>query len=59
MKADQRTRRPPAHTLSVAPMMDWTTRDYRYLARLITRHTLLYTEMVNAHARSARCAAWF
>src|SRR5690606_10665261 len=31
-------------------MMDWTTRDYRYLARLITRHTLLYTEMVNAHA---------
>tara|TARA_R110002073_G_scaffold25832_2_gene85239 strand:+ start:105270 stop:106358 length:1089 start_codon:yes stop_codon:yes gene_type:complete len=36
--------------LSVAPMMDWTTRDYRYLARLITRHTLLYTEMVTAHA---------
>src|SRR5690606_14587595 len=31
-------------------MMDWTTRDYRYLAPLITRHTLLYTEMVNAHA---------
>lgn len=30
--------------------MDWTTRDYRYLARLITRHTLLYTEMVTAHA---------
>src|SRR5690606_2879928 len=36
--------------LSVAPMMDWTTRDYRYLARLISRHTLLYTEMVTAHA---------
>ncbi|MED5389224.1 MAG: tRNA dihydrouridine(20/20a) synthase DusA [Pseudomonadota bacterium] len=36
--------------LSVAPMMDWTTRDYRYLARLITRHTLLYTEMVVAQA---------
>ena len=35
--------------LSVAPMMDWTTRDYRYLARLISRHTLLYTEMVTAH----------
>ncbi|MGB1219893.1 MAG: tRNA dihydrouridine(20/20a) synthase DusA [Alcanivoracaceae bacterium] len=31
-------------------MMDWTTRDYRYLARLISRHTLLYTEMVTAHA---------
>ena len=36
--------------LSVAPMMDWTTRDYRYLARMISRHTLLYTEMVTAHA---------
>lgn len=36
--------------LSVAPMMDWTTRDYRYLARLISRHTLLYTEMITAHA---------
>ncbi|KZX84791.1 tRNA dihydrouridine synthase DusA, partial [Alcanivorax sp. HI0011] len=31
-------------------MMDWTTRDYRFLARLITRHTLLYTEMVVAQA---------
>jgi tRNA-dihydrouridine synthase A len=37
-------------TLSIAPMMDWTTRDYRYLARMISRHTLLYTEMVTAHA---------
>lgn len=36
--------------LSVAPMMDWTTRDFRYLLRLITRHTLLYTEMVVAQA---------
>ena len=36
--------------LSVAPMMDWTTRDFRYLCRLITRHTLLYTEMVTAPA---------
>lgn len=40
----------PDRRLSVAPMMDWTTRDYRYLARLISRHTLLYTEMVTAHA---------
>lgn len=40
----------PCRRLSVAPMMDWTTRDYRYLARLITRHTLLYTEMVTAQA---------
>ncbi len=31
--------------LSVAPMMDWTDRHYRYFMRHITRHTLLYTEM--------------
>ena len=34
--------------LSVAPMMDWTDRHCRYFHRLLTRHTLLYTEMVNA-----------
>jgi tRNA-dihydrouridine synthase A len=33
--------------VSVAPMMDWTDRHCRYLHRLLTRHTLLYTEMVN------------
>ena len=38
------TRRP--HPLSVAPMMDWTDRHFRYLLRQITRETLLYTEMV-------------
>ncbi len=31
-------------------MMDWTTRDYRYFARLLTRHALLYTEMVTTGA---------
>lgn len=36
--------------LSVAPMMDWTTRDFRYLLRLITRKTLLYSEMLVAQA---------
>ncbi len=36
--------------LSVAPMLDWTDRYYRYFARLITRHTLLYTEMVTTGA---------
>ncbi len=30
--------------MSVAPMMDWTDRHCRYLHRLLTRHTLLYTE---------------
>ena len=34
--------------MSIAPMMDWTDRHCRYLHRLLTRHTLLYTEMVNA-----------
>eukprot|EP00241_Pyramimonas_parkeae_P022581 CAMPEP_0114318876 /NCGR_PEP_ID=MMETSP0059-20121206/24920_1 /TAXON_ID=36894 /ORGANISM="Pyramimonas parkeae, Strain CCMP726" /LENGTH=201 /DNA_ID=CAMNT_0001445803 /DNA_START=94 /DNA_END=696 /DNA_ORIENTATION=+ len=32
--------------LSVAPMMDWTDVYYRQLARLLTKHTWLYTEMV-------------
>ncbi|MET0336006.1 MAG: tRNA dihydrouridine(20/20a) synthase DusA [Rhizobacter sp.] len=36
--------------LSVAPMMDWTDRHCRYFHRLITRHTLLYTEMVTTGA---------
>ncbi len=36
--------------LSIAPMLDWTDRHYRYFARLITRHTLLYTEMVTTGA---------
>ena len=36
--------------LSVAPMMDWTDRHCRYLHRLLTRHTRLYTEMVTTGA---------
>ncbi|RLA11743.1 MAG: tRNA dihydrouridine(20/20a) synthase DusA, partial [Gammaproteobacteria bacterium] len=32
--------------LSVAPMLDYTDRHARYLLRLLTRHTTLYTEMV-------------
>lgn len=36
--------------LSVAPMMDWTDRHCRYLHRLITRKTRLYTEMVTTAA---------
>jgi tRNA-dihydrouridine synthase A len=36
--------------LSVAPMLDWTDRHYRYFARLLSRHTLLYTEMVTTGA---------
>ncbi|MBM3225636.1 MAG: tRNA dihydrouridine(20/20a) synthase DusA [Candidatus Tectomicrobia bacterium] len=36
--------------LSIAPMMDRTDRHYRYLMRQITRHTLLYTEMITTAA---------
>lgn len=36
--------------LAVAPMMELTDRHYRYLARLLTRHTLLYTEMLTCKA---------
>lgn len=39
-----------ASRLSVAPMMDWTDRHCRYLHRLMSRETLLYTEMVTAPA---------
>jgi tRNA-dihydrouridine synthase A len=36
--------------LSVAPMMDWTDRHCRVFHRLLTRRTLLYTEMVTTGA---------
>jgi tRNA-dihydrouridine synthase A len=36
--------------LSVAPMMDWTDRHCRFFHRLLTRHALLYTEMVTTGA---------
>jgi tRNA-dihydrouridine synthase A len=36
--------------LSVAPMMDWTDRHCRSFHRVLTRRTLLYTEMVTAAA---------
>ena len=39
-----------AARLSIAPMMDWTDRHCRYFHRLMSRNTLLYTEMVTAPA---------
>ncbi|MDX8353247.1 tRNA dihydrouridine(20/20a) synthase DusA [Cognatiyoonia sp. IB215182] len=44
MKINQHAR------LSTAPMMDWTDRHCRYLHRQMSRHALLYTEMVTAPA---------
>ncbi|UEM05712.1 tRNA dihydrouridine(20/20a) synthase DusA [Skermanella rosea] len=38
------------HPISVAPMMDWTDRHCRYFLRQISRHALLYTEMVTTGA---------
>lgn len=34
----------------VAPMLDWTDRHCRYFYRLLSRHALLYTEMVTTGA---------
>lgn len=36
--------------ISIAPMMDWTTTDYRYFARLLNKHIILYSEMVTTGA---------
>ncbi len=47
VKSSRRAARLP---LAVAPMMDLTDRHFRYLLRLITRHTLLYSEMITAKA---------
>lgn len=41
---------PSGARISVAPMMDWTTSAQRYFMRRITRHALLYTEMVTTGA---------
>ena len=39
-----------SYKFSVAPMMDWTDSPCRVLHRCLTRHALLYTEMVTAEA---------
>lgn len=38
------------HRFSVAPMMDWTTRECRFFHRQLTHKALLYTEMVTTGA---------
>ncbi len=38
------------HSISVAPMMDWTDRHCRYFMRLLSPGIFLYTEMVTAAA---------
>jgi len=41
---------PASYRFSVAPMLDYTDRHFRVLMRQITRHSLLYSEMVVAQA---------
>ena len=38
------------HTISVAPMLDWTDKHCRYLHRLLSPDTVLYSEMVTTPA---------
>lgn len=40
----------PNHRFCVAPMLDWTDRHCRAFHRMLTRHALLYTEMVTTGA---------
>jgi len=37
-------------SLAIAPMLDRTDRHFRYFMRQITRHTILYTEMITTGA---------
>ncbi|WP_116963382.1 tRNA dihydrouridine(20/20a) synthase DusA [Fastidiosibacter lacustris] len=39
-----------ARKICIAPMIDWTDRHYRYMMRLITKRTILYTEMITTNA---------
>lgn len=41
---------PDGHKLSVAPMLDWTDRHARFFLRLLSKKTVLYSEMVVAQA---------
>ncbi|APE98055.1 TPA: tRNA dihydrouridine(20/20a) synthase DusA [Pseudomonas putida] len=51
LASNQQTTRPePSRRFSVAPMMDWTDRHCRFFLRLLSKQTLLYTEMVTTGA---------
>jgi tRNA-dihydrouridine synthase A len=49
-QSDLSDRAVPAPHVSVAPMMDRTDRHYRAFMRLMTRRTLLYSEMITSAA---------
>ncbi|UTO19000.1 tRNA dihydrouridine(20/20a) synthase DusA [Acinetobacter sp. Z1] len=50
MNTEQNIKTTPTPRISVAPMMDWTTKDYRFFARLFNPNVVLYTEMVTTGA---------
>ena len=39
-----------SQVISIAPMMDYTDRHFRYVMRKMTKKTLLYTEMITTQA---------
>lgn len=41
---------PPVHRFSVAPMLGWTDRHCLYFLRLLSKQSLLYTEMITTGA---------
>lgn len=50
MTVSQTVELPPSYRFSVAPMLDWTDRHFRYFMRGLTKHGLLYTEMITTGA---------
>ena len=38
------------HRISIAPMLDWSDKHYRYFMRLISKRAQLYTEMITCGA---------
>lgn len=47
---DTPSRRPMDRRFCVAPMLDWTDRYCRYFLRLLSKHSVLYTEMITTGA---------
>ena len=41
---------PIREKMAIAPMVDVTDNYFRFMMRLLTKHSFLYTEMINEHA---------
>jgi tRNA-dihydrouridine synthase A len=50
IEAQRKTMELQGHKFCVAPMMEWTDRHCRFFHRLLSRHALLYSEMLTADA---------